>query len=50
MPITMMMMDLVKILNQDNPNPSSSWNDKIIYANNKIFSFNYPFYDNDKKE
>lgn len=50
MPITMMMMDLVKILNQDNPNPSSNWNDKIKYANNKIFSFNYPFYDNDKKE
>lgn len=46
----MMMMDLVKILNQDNPNPSSNWNDKIKYANNKIFSFNYPFYDNDKKE
>lgn len=50
MPITMMMMDLVKILNQDNPNPSSNWNDKIKYANNKIFSFDYPFYDNDKKE
>lgn len=46
----MMMMDLVKILNQDNPNPSSNWNDKIKYANNKIFSFNYPFYDIDKKE
>lgn len=49
MAITMTLMDLVEIYNQDNPAENPTVNEKIQYALPKLFDFTYPFFDETKR-